>query len=135
VVSDVTSGFTVAMVERYHLVLAAVSVVAGALAAALAVVPSPWLSRRALGLSALAGSVLGGAVLGVSAGPASLTWIVLCAVAAAVGDAGAPEHPLGRWTGVLAVVSLLGVWSAVPDTEPALAAIGTLAPLALVMVG
>ena len=31
-------------------------------------------------------------------------------------------HPLGEWTVALTVVSLVGVWSAVPDTEPPLAA-------------
>lgn len=47
-------------------------------------------------------------------------------------DAGRP-HPLGEWAAPLAVVSLVGVWASVPDTEPALAAGAVLAPLALAL--
>lgn len=35
---------------------------------------------------------------------------------------------LGEWAAPLAVVSLIGVWASVPDTEPALAAGAVLAP-------
>lgn len=44
------------------------------------------------------------------------------------------HHPLDPLTAVLTVASLVGVWSAVPDTEPAMAAGAVLAPMALVRI-
>ena len=114
------------MIDRYHVLLAAVALGIGGV---LALVDSrgPLVFRlRVPGLVLSAASLLA-----VWAGVArSFPWMLVAAVAVAPADPGRPPHPLGRWTWPLALVSLVGVWSAVPDTEPALAAAVCLAPVA-----
>lgn len=114
------------MIERYHLVLALSALVVGAVLAAF----GRWAPSRAaahsIGLVALAAAVMGG-----RGNPRSTPWLVAALIVAAFPDRSDRPHPLGRWTAVLGVASLIGVWSAVPDTEPALASACVLAPTAL----
>ena len=105
------------MVERYHLVLAAWAVGAGLLLAATTRFAPSFVQRR---LVALAG--LTGAVLGAWNDPRRWPWLVAAALVVAWSDDPTRPHPLEEWAAPLAVVSLVGVWSSVPDTEPALAA-------------
>lgn len=119
------------MIERYHLVLLGWCLLAGALGG-LSVLrlspPTRWV-RHVVALLGLVGAVAGSAAGGWHR---SAPWLVLAAVCAAVPDRDHPDHPLGRWTVLLAVVSLLGVWSAVPDTQAPLALAGVWAPLGAV---
>ncbi len=116
------------MVERYHLVLAAGAVGAGLLFAVVSrFAPSP-LQRRLLGLAGLTGALLGGA-----GSPRNVPWIVAAGAVVLWGDDPERSHPLGEWAAPLTIVSLLGVWASVPDTEPALAAGAVLAPLVLAL--
>lgn len=86
-----------------------------------------WLSSRLIALAGVVGALLGG--LG---SPRAWPWLVVAVLVVAWPDEPASAHPLGRYTAALTVVSLAGVWSAVPDTEPALAVGLVLAPMALV---
>ena len=116
------------MVERYHLVLAAGAVGAGLLFAVVSRFAPSVLQRRLLGLAGLTG-----AVLGAWDHPRALPWLLAAALMAVWPDNPVRPHPLGEWAAPLAVVSLIGVWASVPDTEPALAAGAVLAPLALAL--
>ncbi len=116
------------MVERYHLVLAAWAVGAGLLLAATTRFAPSFVQRR---LVALAG--LTGAVLGAWNDPRRWPWLVAAALVVAWSDDPTRPHPLEEWAAPLAVVSLVGVWASVPDTEPALAAGAVLALLALAL--
>ncbi len=89
--------------------------------------PSP-LQRRLLGLAGLTGALLGGA-----GSPRNVPWIVAAGAVVLWGDDPERSHPLGEWAAPLTIVSLLGVWASVPDTEPALAAGAVLAPLVLAL--
>ena len=113
------------MVERYHLVLAGLALVVGVAA----LVAEWWgptsIRRHVLGAAALVGALLGG-----WGNPRSWPWWLAALAIALLSDRPTPTHPLGRWTAPLAVVSLVGVWAAVPDTEPPLAVGAALAPLA-----
>ena len=101
------------MVERYHLVLAAWAVGAGLLLAATTRFAPSFVQRR---LVALAG--LTGAVLGAWNDPRRWPWLVAAALVVAWSDDPTRPHPLEEWAAPLAVVSLVGVWASVPDTEP-----------------
>ncbi len=116
------------MVERYHLGLAAWAVCAGLVLVVLSRVTPSFVQRRLIGLAGLIGAVLGAWGHGRGA-----PWIVAAVLAAAWPDQPARPHPLGEWAAPLAVVSLVGVWASVPDTEPALAVGAVLAPLALAL--
>lgn len=123
------------MVERWHLELAATALVVG-LAIAVA---DRWAgaraARHAVGVAGLMGAVLG-VVPGSWSDPRMWPWLIAAAVPALWPDDVSTRppviaHPLGEWTVALTVVSLVGVWSAVPDTEPPLAAGCALAALGL----
>ncbi len=116
------------VVERYHLMLAAWAVGAGLVCAAASRMAPSFVQHR---LVALAG--LTGAVLGAWNDPRGWPWLVAAALVLAWADDPGRPHPLGEWAAPLAVVSLIGVWASVPDTEPALAAGAVLAPLALAL--
>ncbi len=118
--------FTREVVERFHLAFILVCL---ALGVSLLLVDRlgwrPWTARSVAVAGILAPCL--------SAGDTS-RWTVWLAVAALVlpfPDDGVPAHPLGRWTLLLALAGLAGVWAAVPDTEPVVAAAGVLAPLAV----
>lgn len=113
------------MVERYHLVLAGLALLAGLAVVVAEQLGSEAVRRHTLGVAALAGAVLGG-----WGNPRVWPWWVAAVAVAFLADRSTPTHPFGRWTALLALVSLVGVWSAVPDTEPPLAAGAALAPLA-----
>lgn len=88
-------------------------------------------SRHLLGAAALAA-----ALLGAWPNPRTWPWLIAAAVLTVWPDDATRSdpvvsHPLGSWTVAATVVSLVGVWSAVPDTEPALAAGCVLAALGL----
>lgn len=113
-------------VDRYHVALGAT-----ALAIGLAVAVIEWRSpatvrRRMIAVAGLAAAVLGG-----WGSPRAWPWWLAAGVVAVVADDGAAEHqhPLGRYVGVLAIAGLVGVWAAVPDTEPPLVAAALLAPV------
>lgn len=95
--------------------------------------PQPEVPRRRCseGWSAWLGwpppSLAGGTTRGVARG-----WWPPCSAAVWADNPNRP-HPLGEWAAPLAVVSIVGVWTSVPDTEPALAAGAVLAPLALAL--
>ncbi len=114
------------MVERWHLVLAAAALGAGVAIAIVDRWGPRFVSSRTVGLAGLAGALLGG-----WGNARWLPWLVPAAVVAVLADSGEPAHPLDRWVVLLTVVSLVGVWSAVPDTEAPLAAGCALAPIAL----
>lgn len=84
------------------------------------------MSSRTVGLAGLAGAILGG-----WGNARWVLWLIPAAVVVVPGDCREPAHPLDRWVVLLTVVSLVGVWSAVPDTEAPLAAGCALAPIAL----
>lgn len=111
--------------DRYHLTLLAVALVLGGLVV--------WLARRAPRRAAAhpiaVASVLA-AGLSVSTSGLALAWIVAIPAVLLLHDTEG-RHPMGAWATPMAVVSLVGVWTAVPDTEPPLAAFGLLAPLAV----
>jgi hypothetical protein len=112
------------VVERYHLGLAAAALLAGVAVAAADRWAPAVAGRHGVGLAGLAGAVLGG-----WGNPRWLPWLAAAAVVAAVPDGERPAHPLGRWVVPLTVAGLVGVWSAVPDTEAPLVAGAALAPL------
>lgn len=79
------------------------------------------------------------ALIGIESSPRWAPWlvpaIVVVGVALALEVRGGRSvqvagHPLDPITALLAVVTLIGVWSAVPDTEPAIAGAVLLLPLA-----
>lgn len=113
------------MWARYHLTLAVVALAVGA-GVAVADGRSPGVRRRALGAAGLAGALLGG-----WGSPRGWPWLVAAALLVVAEDRPEPAHPLGRLVPALTVVSLAGVWAAVPDTEPPLAAALVLLPSAL----
>lgn len=112
------------MVERWHLDLAATALFAGLVVAGV----DRWCGHRSarftLGVAGLVGAVLGG-----WGHPRAWPWLVGAAILAVWPDEATPAHPLGNWTVALAALSLAGVWAAVPDTEPPLAAGCALVPL------
>ena len=113
------------MIERYHLGLAAVAVVAG-MAVALADTASSVAARRAIAVAAAVG-----ALIGSWGSPRAWPWLVAALLPVLVADRPDRAHPLGVWAAPMAVMSLVGVWSAVPDTEPPLAAAAVLLPIAV----
>lgn len=114
------------MIERYHLVLAAQAIVVGLLATAL----DRWAPER-LRNRVVAAAGVAAVFLGAWGNPRVLPWFVPACLLVIPADRPGRSHPLGRWTLAMAVASLAGVWSAVPDTEAPLAAGCVLAPLAL----
>lgn len=116
------------MAERYHLVLAAWAACAGLLLALASRFAPSFVQRRLFGLAGLMGAVLGAWGHGGGA-----PWLVAASLAALWPDDPVRPHPLGEWAAPLTLVSLVGVWASVPDTEPALAAGAVLAPLALAL--
>lgn len=105
------------MVERWHLDLAAT-----ALAVGLVIAGGDRWAGVAVRRFTIAAAGLTGAVLGAWGNQRAWPWLAAAAVLALWPDNEDRPHPLGPWTVTLAVVSLAGVWSAVPDTEPPLAA-------------
>lgn len=127
------------MIQRYHLDLAVVAAAVG-IVVLVAAVRLPAVRARAVALAGAAG-----AVLGSMDHPRGVVWVAAALVAVLVPGDGVPNHevpnhevpdrererhPLGRFTLGLTVVTLVGVWAGVPDTEPALSVGLTLAPLA-----
>lgn len=92
------------------------------------------LRTRSTAVAGLAGAVLAVVWTGGRTSPPRWPWLVAAALVVLVADRPEPTHPMGRFVPALAVVSLVGVWASVPDTEPPLAAAAVLAPLALVRV-
>lgn len=114
------------MIERYHLVLAAQALLVGGFVALLdRWGPSPVRNRI------VAASAFAGACLGAWGNPRALPWLLPALVLVIPGDQPERSHPLGRWTVAMTVMSLAGVWSAVPDTEAPLAAGCVLVPSAV----
>ncbi len=132
------------MWDRYHLGEALVALGDGVVLAAAVVgvgmvalrTGRPVLRSVADGITArwlgLVG-VLGAVLAGVSGTPGArwAPWLAISVLVAVLADDPDRPHPLGRWTAVLTVVSLAGIWSAVPDTEPPLMAAMVLLPTAL----
>jgi hypothetical protein len=122
------------MVDRYQLVVAAVAVGVGALIALLdhwaRVVARPDAFTAAAVTRVWAVAGLSGALIGGWLSPRTVPWWVAASIVVVVPDRPSSPHPLGRLAPVLCLVSLAGVWSAVPDTEAAVAMGAVLAPLA-----
>jgi hypothetical protein len=118
------------VVERYHLGLLGWSVLTGLIGVAPDLrrgrPPPRWWSRRVVAVVGLAGAVLGSAAGGWQR---ATPWLVLAAGCTVLAAPAGARHPLGRWTVPAALVSLVGVWSAVPDTQAPLALAGVWAPL------
>ena len=123
------------MVDRYQLVLAAVALVAGVVVVAVdhwaQVRTRPDALTRTLTARTWALTGLVGALLGGWMSPRALPWWVAACLVGVFADRPASPHPMGRLTPLLCVVSLVGVWSAVPDTEPAVAMAGVMVPVAV----
>ncbi len=115
------------VIDRYHLVLAVWSASLGLGCAVLDRFGPTRVQRHVLALAGVAGVLLGG-----WGSTRVWPWVVAATLVVAWPDRPSRPHPLGRHAVGCTVVSLLGVWSAVPDTEPALAAGLVLAPVALV---
>lgn len=105
------------MVERWHLDLAATALVVGLVIAG----ADRW-AGVAVRRFTIAAAGLTGALLGAWGNQRAWPWLAAAAALVLWPDDEQRAHPLGRYTVALAVVSLAGVWSAVPDTEPPLAA-------------
>jgi len=123
------------VVDRYQITVAAVALVAGVLVAGIDVwarsVARPDAVTTRLLARSWATAGLAGALIGGWQSPRSTLWWI-AAVAVVVpgdGDGDRRPHPLGRSVPVLALIGLVGVWSAMPDTEPAVAIAFALAPL------
>ena len=114
------------MIERYHLTLAAQALVVGLIAAAFDQWAPEWMRNRVVAAAGLAAGFLG-----AWGNPRALPWLIPALLLVIPADQPARSHALGSWTLPMAVLSLAGVWSAVPDTEAPLAAACVLAPLAL----
>jgi hypothetical protein len=113
------------VIERYHLVLAAVAWAAG-LCLALVDQRVPAWSRRVIAVAGVLAAVLG--AWGV---PRGWPWLVVAVALVVPADDPSRVHPLGGWALPLTVVALVGVWAAVPDTEAPLASAAVLVPLAV----
>lgn len=118
------------MVARYHLGLLAVSLLIGCLIAISDRLLARFGSAR-LGARMVAIGGLTGAVVGSWTSPRGWPWLMGAAVLVLFADDRSAPHPLGRAALSLTVLSLIGVWSAVPDTEPALTVAAMLVPLAV----
>lgn len=105
------------MVERWHLYLAAWAVVAGVVVVAAELRAPVWIRDRSVAVAGLTG-----ALLGSLDSARSVIWVMLAVLLVMPADRQRSPHPLGAMTVTAAMVSLVGVWSAVPDTEPSLAA-------------
>lgn len=130
------------MVARWHLDLLAAGLVAGVLLA----VSSSWvatrgegtrvsriLSGRSIAIAGVVGALLGATSPLGQGGPRGWPWFVAAGLMVLLpADRGDRVHPLGRWVLPMTIASLAGAWSAVPDTEPALAVAAALAPMTLV---
>jgi hypothetical protein len=114
------------MVERYHLILAAWALVAGTVVLGVDAVAPARVRAHLVAAATLVGALLGG-----WGSPRSWSWWVAAALCCMWPDRRSSPHPLGRAVAVMAVISLVGVWSAVPDTEPPLAALAALTPIAV----
>jgi len=113
-------------VDRYHVVLGAEALLVGVLVAALDRWSPAALRTRYLALAGVVAALLGGW------GSARIwPWLLVAGALLLSRDDATSEHqhPLGRWTGPLALAGLVGVWAAVPDTEPPLVAAAVLLPL------
>ena len=117
------------MAERYHLALASWALLTGAALLLLGRMLPERASAHALGAAGFAGALLGGWGSG-----RALPWVLAAGVVALRADRPPGCHPLGEWVLPATLVSLIGVWAAVPDTEPALAAGCVLAPFAMARV-
>ncbi|MCO5321177.1 MAG: hypothetical protein M9922_07235 [Microthrixaceae bacterium] len=113
------------MVQRYHLELAVIALACGALVAAVELY-LPRTSNRTVAIAAALG-----ALLGSWGNPRGVLWVIVAALVVVSADDPEQPHPLGRHTVALTVVALVGIWAAVPDTEPPLAAIGALLPISV----
>lgn len=116
---------TGAVIERYHLDLAVVAVVFGVLVALVEFL-LPRTSSRVVAIAAA-----GGALLGAWGNPRGPLWVIPAILVVLWADDPREPHPLGRYTVALAVVALAGIWAAVPDTEPPLAAACALLPVSV----
>jgi len=105
------------VVERWHLYLAAWAVAAGVVVVAAELRAPVWIRDRSVAVAGLTG-----ALLGSLDSARSVIWVMLAVLLVMPADRQRPPHPLGAMTVTAAMVSLVGVWSAVPDTEPPLAA-------------
>lgn len=114
------------MVARWHLDLALLTLGTGMVLLGADRLVRPVVRRHVLAFAGLTA-----AVLGSWGSPRAWPWLVAAFVLVAWPDVPVPPHPLGDWTAALTVVSLVGVWSAVPDTEPPLVAACMIAPLGL----
>lgn len=114
------------MFQRYHVELAVVALVFGAMVA-LFESYLPRVSSRVVAIAAA-----GGALLGSWGNPRGAFWLIPAIVVVLWADDPGKPHPLGRYTVALAVVALAGIWAAVPDTEPPLAAACALLPISVV---
>jgi hypothetical protein len=114
------------MIERYHLVLAGWALAAGVIVLGADAAAPARVRAHLLAVAALIGAVLGG-----WGSPRSWPWWIVAALCCAWPDRPSSPHPLGRAVPAMAVISLVGAWSAVPDTEPPLAVTAALAPIAL----
>lgn len=113
------------MIARYHLDLAAVALAIGAVMLVVTLRVPP-IADRAVALAAAFGAVL--ASLSTSAG---VFWVIPAALVVLPADDHRRPHPLGRFTLLLTVSALAGIWAAVPDTEPPIATALLLLPLAV----
>lgn len=113
------------MIARYHLDLAALALALGVVVLVVTMRVPVFASR------AVAVAAAGGAVLGSMGNPRGIVWVAPALLVVLPADDDRRPHPLGRFTLALTVVALAGIWSAVPDTEPPLAASFALAPISL----
>lgn len=121
------------MVDRYNLVLAVLSLVVGSLVAAI----DHW-ARRVAAQDRVTGAIvarlwasagLAAALLGGWLSPRAAPWWAAAGLVVVFADRPSRPHPMGALAPVLVLVGLVGVWAAVPDTEPAVASAAVLAPV------
>lgn len=117
------------MVARWHLDLAAVALACGLLIVVIGMAAAVVVRGRVIALAGLLGVLLGDTSLLGQGSPRAWPWFLAALIVVVPADDGKRVHPLGWAVLPMTIASLIGVWSAVPDTEPALAVACVLIPL------
>lgn len=127
------------LVDRYQVGLALVALGAGGLIALLdrrvrrdiaAPVLATVVSGRALASIGLVACIVGG-----WGSTRALPWLIAATAVALYPDRSDRSHPLGSMVMPMCIASLIGLWAALADTEPAVASLFALLPIVVARTG